>query len=106
MNRKWSTNEPPIDLATLLDKHVRAADLAINSLQDLPESFTTISLLADIGVARKELSQIKSYIHDTYRRVTIEPGDDDSLVLHSIEERLGHALRTVIADSTSEDQID
>lgn len=106
MNRKWSTNEPPIDLATLLDKHVRAADLAITSLQHLPESFTTIRLLADIGVARKELSQIKSYIHDTYRRVTIEPGDDDYLVLHAIEERLGHALRTVIADSTSEDQID
>jgi|SRR5215467_6816642 len=105
MNRKWSTNEPPIDLATLMDKHVRAADLAITSLQHLPESFTTIRLLADIGVARKELSQVQSYIQDTYRSVTIEPGDDDYLILHAIEERLEHALRTTIMDNTSEDQI-
>ena len=105
MNRKWSTNEPPIDLATLVEKHVRAADLAITSLQHLPESFTTIRLLADIGVARKELSQVKSYLHDTYRSVTIEPADDDYLILHAIEERLEHALRTAITDSTSEDQI-
>lgn len=105
MNRKWSTNEPPIDLATLLDKHVQAADLAITSLQHLPESFMTIRLLADIGVARKELSQVRSYIHDTYRSVTIEPEDDDYLILHAIEERLEHALGTAIMDSTSEDQI-
>ena len=105
MNHKSSTNEPPLDVAVLLDKHVRAADLAITSLLRLPESFTTIRLLADIGVARKELSEVKSYIHDTYRSVTIEPGDDDYLVLHAIEERLERTLRTAMADGPSEDQI-
>lgn len=106
MNLEQSASEKPIDLAVLLDKHLQAADLAIIFLQNLPESFTTIRLLADIGMVRKELSQVGCFIHDTYRKVMIDPGDDDYLVLHAIDQRLEHALRTATLNNTNVDQID
>jgi hypothetical protein len=106
MNLGKSVNETPIDLAGLLDKHIRAADLAITLLQRLPESFMTVRLLAEIFVVRKELSEITSYVHDTYHNVTIDPVDDDYLVLHAIEERLERVLRTATPETISVDQID
>jgi hypothetical protein len=106
MNLELSTNEEPIDLAALLDKHVQAADLAIISLQRFPASFTTTRLLADIGMVRKELPQVRSFIHDTYHKVLIDPGDDQYLVLHAIEERLEYILRTATPDNTTVAQID
>src|SRR5262245_41336877 len=106
MKMEPSTNEEPIDLAALLDKHIQAADLAIISLQHFPESFTTTRLLADIGMVRKELSQVRSFIHDTYHKVLIDPGDDEYLVLHAIDERLEHALRTATPANTTLVQIE
>jgi hypothetical protein len=106
MNLEQSASEKPIDLAALLDKHLQAADLAIISLQNLPESFMTARLLADIGMIRKELSQVGWFIHHTYRKVLIDPGDDDYLILHAIDQRLEYALRTAKPDNTNLDQID
>jgi len=97
--------ETPIDLETLIDKHLEAGDLAIIILQRLPVSVATAGLLAEILVARNEMSVVKSHMVGARAKFIIEPADDDYLILKAIDQRLDRVLQTTGMAFTNVDHI-
>ena len=87
-----SAQEFPLDLGGELEKELIAAELLIADLQSRPVSPDTAGLLAETILLRNHLALLKTYVLTTYRKVIIDPADDDYLILKAISSRLDNSI--------------
>lgn len=86
--------ELPIDLGTQIEKEIVAIELLIASLRSEAMSADIAGLLAEAVLLHNHLTLLKTHILTTYKRVLIDPADDDYLLLKAIGGRLDHAILT------------
>jgi hypothetical protein len=87
-----STQEFPLDLGAEIEKELIAVELLIADLRSRPVSPDTAGLLAETILLRNHLALLKTHVLTIYRKVIIDPADDDYLILKAISSRLDNAI--------------